>query len=1551
MSHLMSKPKQRPYLFDLPRAAHPLSPPETDDNVTQPSLSAPVPSFSQALEVEPSSSHVSVTEMPASSYRKPSSVTYVNTGFREARERGPQRSLIKWLVVVIPPASFSRDHGPLGHTLSSGPVNKLSQGILMPLFPTMGGQLGAIAREFNLPSTAGLCLYLHTSHNGIPLFPRISDESWHLLWANLFEARSPAPPQSQLPIGGQIEFDIDLIKARWYDAWLASPRKDRADVPQSVAHSRRPSLTHWRGDSRTTFLDDQLDDRLDDQSVTHRGALNAPRIAPKKLSLLDRLDNASVLSGSRTGRNLSPPSPGYDAQTRALSPIVQEDEPKTARKELDTLVTSWRASASISASPLATTGQTSLDPANMPNTLGDLPSASTTERSELNLEDYTWSPSSAGPQEYDNETDSESWRLPSPDIAGRAMSDAPLTPMTATSWGAPLSYPASPLDAGSEYAQSVDVAVRAMSSRPATPTTATSWGPSSHPVSPMPQQPELRVPSPDLGDRGLPSVPVTPSTATSWGPPSPAATSPAQSEFRVPSPDLGARGMLSVPVSPLPVRLRKREAVPESSQDGEEETQPFKNVWPYQGAEADHEETKSEASVVSHLAFPYYDASSKNVASDEGSRVSEDEVEEPDDDSVKLFYPYKNMPQQEPWSHVSSPEVAEKSSEEQAEDDSSKLIFPYYDTQDEVRTHVWPYQAGAESAEEEADDSSSKLVFPYYEASNEVRTHVWPYQASAESSDASGEEEADPSKLTFPCYDASERAWTNVWPYQAQANPTHYPQFNLYPAVYPHFELYPSAVQVADHSPDKEVSVVFHAQYPTFNLYPAVYPHFDIYPAIAGEVAPKTQAVSKPAASRSRSPVRAAADYPGFVLYPPVYPWNLQEIYPATAKSNSQPRNWQPRARPNATTATSVGSSAAYPTFQLYPAMSPRTPTSVALGEMALPGHEQLPSVEVHLSSGYPHLDIYPAVYPHNLEQIYPAHVADEDTSPDNEIRVNTRAQYPSIELYPAVYPHSLHDIYPARLTDEVSSDVETRSRPGRHAEIQTKPSAIASRPSMTTEALTAFVSMAAVSSNSVSQKQSEIFSIALDASYPHFRLYPAVYPDNLKEIYPPIVVAEQSTHGDMPSPMRSVAYPHINIYPAVYPHNLTSIYPSSGLQHALTSMHDSIKAASPQASSEYQAIAETHTSSPYAYPFVFPYYFVYPHLTIYPAPAAQLETAASQYVADVKETSYPVFDIYPSVYPNLVIYPPVWRFSETLKQRQEVDRNETALIFGPPQLPNHEPRRKPELIHSVLNEQASGASTESASPESDSVMPLPAISPIVPVIQPAPPPVHARRRSRAASVSVPPPPPPKPVGMHVSVPSGNVIGQSTIPRLSMAGGPLSGRGLPPHPAVHRRMSVAMPNARRVSSAVSKLPILVEPDEDATQIKPAAKPASLRRPLHASRSSLDQGQSAVHIDAASPSKASPVTQTSSATLPPRPTMLDVGTSELSRSKTMPSSRTRGKAVLERARAFDQSRSATPSDDSQLRLNTSAPVPSRPAAPSSPTGRPISKLDRSKYPFS
>lgn len=73
---------------------------------------------------------------PSVRFRRVSTLAYHSSPLRDPRDRSSGRQS-RWLITVIPPASLLQDHGPLGHTLTSGPTQRLSQGILMPLQPTV----------------------------------------------------------------------------------------------------------------------------------------------------------------------------------------------------------------------------------------------------------------------------------------------------------------------------------------------------------------------------------------------------------------------------------------------------------------------------------------------------------------------------------------------------------------------------------------------------------------------------------------------------------------------------------------------------------------------------------------------------------------------------------------------------------------------------------------------------------------------------------------------------------------------------------------------------------------------------------------------------------------------------------------------------------------------------------------------------------------------------------------------------------------------------------------------------------------------------------------------------------------------------------------------------------------------------------------------------------------------------------------------------------------------------------------------------------------------
>ncbi|KAK4702728.1 hypothetical protein P7C70_g3490, partial [Phenoliferia sp. Uapishka_3] len=122
----------------------------------------------------------------------------------------------QFLLTVVPPMHLPHDPPhPRTSTACSGygPPENFRRGTLIPLYPTLSSQLGAIAREYGLPSTGGLVLYLLSTSDpssstpaALPGSqgltgeggPRIGDEAWRLLWGRLLQAEDD---ESQLLAG------------------------------------------------------------------------------------------------------------------------------------------------------------------------------------------------------------------------------------------------------------------------------------------------------------------------------------------------------------------------------------------------------------------------------------------------------------------------------------------------------------------------------------------------------------------------------------------------------------------------------------------------------------------------------------------------------------------------------------------------------------------------------------------------------------------------------------------------------------------------------------------------------------------------------------------------------------------------------------------------------------------------------------------------------------------------------------------------------------------------------------------------------------------------------------------------------------------------------------------------------------------------------------------------------------------------------------------------------------------------------------------------------
>jgi hypothetical protein len=357
----------------------------------------------------------------------------------------------------------------------------------------MYAQLAAIAREFNLPSTTGIRVYLHLPENSAGgaglITPRITDDVWPLLWTQHFlpEDRSPTTP-----ISGKIEFDLDLQQARWYNAWVRS----RGQIPVAQFPSSLPGRGIYE----------------DDDSVAQASDNSGQRFRPthiRQLSLLERRPSARsvpfslpTIAQQTVGRGMSG---GTADVTEALAASDQVNA-RHQRDEVESLVQKWRANT-----PTINPGVTHISPEPSPRS--------------LDLDDYSWSISSAGPLTYDplsSPTGSDSSRARSVHLADRVAGSVVLTPTTATSWGPPrsgFSREGSLISNASRY-PSPDIAARAMSEVPLTPSNATSWGPPDDDFDYdllLIVNDESRYPTPDIAYRMMDNLPVTPSTARTWG--------------------------------------------------------------------------------------------------------------------------------------------------------------------------------------------------------------------------------------------------------------------------------------------------------------------------------------------------------------------------------------------------------------------------------------------------------------------------------------------------------------------------------------------------------------------------------------------------------------------------------------------------------------------------------------------------------------------------------------------------------------------------------------------------------------------------------------------------------------------------------------------------------------------------------------------------------------------------------------------------------------------------------------------------------------------------
>ncbi|KAH9178841.1 hypothetical protein EDB89DRAFT_1928740 [Lactarius sanguifluus] len=178
-----------------PRPRTPLHPHRLAKLANALGISTPVPLSQSTGDPTPSSSK------PSSEPRR-SPTPSVASATQTTSHSLPSTFRSKFLLHVVPPSHIPHDSDPSDSfdltpppPTASGYHTQFKRGTLVPLLPTLQSQLSAIAKEYALPSTAGMILYLVSSApNPSPETdwtepdgpgPRLSDDIWKHLWTRV----------------------------------------------------------------------------------------------------------------------------------------------------------------------------------------------------------------------------------------------------------------------------------------------------------------------------------------------------------------------------------------------------------------------------------------------------------------------------------------------------------------------------------------------------------------------------------------------------------------------------------------------------------------------------------------------------------------------------------------------------------------------------------------------------------------------------------------------------------------------------------------------------------------------------------------------------------------------------------------------------------------------------------------------------------------------------------------------------------------------------------------------------------------------------------------------------------------------------------------------------------------------------------------------------------------------------------------------------------------------------------------------------------------------
>ncbi|KAH9044615.1 hypothetical protein EDB85DRAFT_1854326 [Lactarius pseudohatsudake] len=200
-----------------PRPRTPLHPHRLAKLANALGISTPVPLSQTTGDPTPSSNPLS---KPSSEPRR-SPTPSVASATQTTSHSLPSTFRSKFLLHVVPPSHIPHDSDSSdGFDLTPPPPTasgyhiQFKRGTLVPLFPTLQSQLSAIAKEYALPSTAGIILYLVSSApNPSPEAdwtepdgpgPRLSDDIWKHLWTRVANFEIETFTQEFLPSSGPL---------------------------------------------------------------------------------------------------------------------------------------------------------------------------------------------------------------------------------------------------------------------------------------------------------------------------------------------------------------------------------------------------------------------------------------------------------------------------------------------------------------------------------------------------------------------------------------------------------------------------------------------------------------------------------------------------------------------------------------------------------------------------------------------------------------------------------------------------------------------------------------------------------------------------------------------------------------------------------------------------------------------------------------------------------------------------------------------------------------------------------------------------------------------------------------------------------------------------------------------------------------------------------------------------------------------------------------------------------------------------------------------------